>query len=571
MKNTSNKGLKKIFRIAMKKNKVAFGFQLVVTAIISALNIISALLLKYIIDVAISGTIKNLNQMLIISGIYILSLLVISFICNGVKSTYIRTAMQNIKFQVMKDVLSSDINMMNSSNTSKYMSIFSNDIPSLETDYVENLLVFIQNVITAVLGVLMMAYLDVTLFVCVIVVSVVTFSISGLFSKGSAKIEKDTTDSNETFVTFVNELLSGFQVIKSFMVENMVLNIFLKQSDILEKNKHKKRSMLGRITVLGETSTNLIVFFVFALGAWRSINGDITAGTIVAFIQLLNFIVMPIQIIPQCVAKFKGSKVISQNLDNCCYIEDKKTSNQEFTAPDVGIEFKNVSFGYQEGEDTIHDFSFSFESKKKYAIVGSSGSGKTTILQLMQSYWKGYRGEICLGNIEQAMLTNQQLFSQISVLQQEVFIFDTSIWNNITLFKDFKKEDVERVIDAANLRKLVNEKGNDYKCGENGNKLSGGERQRIAIARSLLLNVPLLLMDEATSSLDAQTAYDIENTILGLEDRLCIIVTHRYNKDALAKYDKILVMKKGRLVECGTFDELIANKNEFWKLYSLEI
>lgn len=128
---------------------------------------------------------------------------------------------------------------------------------------------------------------------------------------------------------------------------------------------------------------------------------------------------------------------------------------------------------------------------------------------------------------------------------------------------------MEQVIDAANLRELVAEKGFQYECGENGNKLSGGERQRIAIARCLLLNVPIMLMDEATSALDSNTAYEIEKTILNLESKTRIVVTHKYNRDLLKEYDEIIVMKKGAVAERGTFDELINKKEEFWNLYSL--
>ena len=322
------------------------------------------------------------------------------------------------------------------------------------------------------------------------------------------------------------------------------------------------------IKVSGEMSTNCIVLFVFAVGAWQAIHGTITAGTIVAFIQLMNFIVVPIQVIPQCVAKFKAVRAVTENLEELTESGDE----QRYEEQDIqgyNIAFHHVDFSYDGTEKALTDITISFDENKKYAIVGPSGSGKSTLIQLLQGYWNQYDGTMSLGGVDIRGISNKEIFSHISVLQQEIIIFDTSIWNNITLYKEFTKEQVERVVDAANLRELVTEKGLQYECGENGNKLSGGERQRIAIARCLLLNVPIMLMDEATSALDSNTAYEIEKTILNLESKTRIVVTHKYNKELLKEYDEIIVMKKGVIAERGTFDELIDKKAEFWRLYSL--
>ena len=559
---------KSILRTIFHKNKLRFVTQIAVSTIVAGLNVFSAILLKKIIDIATSGTIPELKNLLIVSGTYILTLLGVSFVCTFLKNTYIRKGMQNLKADIMEQILTGDINMMKRNTTSRYFTVFSSSVASIETDYIENLLVMIQNVITAVLGVILMIYLDISLFLCVLIVGGLTFSLSGLFMKNASDTEKRVMKSNEQFVTFAKEILSGFQIIKSFQAERTVLDIFDKKSNELESGKYKKRMLHDAIKVSGEMSTNCIVLFVFAVGAWQAIHGTITAGTIVAFIQLMNFIVVPIQVIPQCVAKFKAVRAVTENLEELTESGDE----QRYEEQDIqgyNIAFHHVDFSYDGTEKALTDITISFDENKKYAIVGPSGSGKSTLIQLLQGYWNQYDGTMSLGGVDIRGISNKEIFSHISVLQQEIIIFDTSIWNNITLYKEFTKEQVERVVDAANLRELVTEKGLQYECGENGNKLSGGERQRIAIARCLLLNVPIMLMDEATSALDSNTAYEIEKTILNLESKTRIVVTHKYNKELLKEYDEIIVMKKGVIAERGTFDELIDKKAEFWRLYSL--
>ena len=559
---------KSILRTIFHKNKLRFVTQIAVSTIVAGLNVFSAILLKKIIDIATSGTIPELKNLLIVSGTYILTLLGVSFVCTFLKNTYIRKGMQNLKADIMEQILTGDINIMKRNTTSRYFTVFSSSVASIETDYIENLLVMIQNVITAVLGVIVMIYLDISLFLCVLIVGGLTFSLSGLFMKNASDTEKRVMKSNEQFVTFAKEILSGFQIIKSFQAERTVLDIFDKKSNELESGKYKKRMLHDAIKVSGEMSTNCIVLFVFAVGAWQAIHGTITAGTIVAFIQLMNFIVVPIQVIPQCVAKFKAVRAVTENLEELTESGDE----QRYEEQDIqgyNIAFHHVDFSYDGTEKALTDITISFDENKKYAIVGPSGSGKSTLIQLLQGYWNQYDGTMSLGGVDIRGISNKEIFSHISVLQQEIIIFDTSIWNNITLYKEFTKEQVERVVDAANLRELVTEKGLQYECGENGNKLSGGERQRIAIERCLLLNVPIMLMDEATSALDSNTAYEIEKTILNLESKTRIVVTHKYNKELLKEYDEIIVMKKGVIAERGTFDELIDKKAEFWRLYSL--
>ena len=248
-------------------------------------------------------------------------------------------------------------------------------------------------------------------------------------------------------------------------------------------------------------------------------------------------------------------------------------NNQEKEAGDLvdhigqGIYFKNVSFGYDDKQKTLEDVTVSFEKGKSYAIVGASGSGKSTLLNLIMGSYTAYDGSITIGGKEVKNILPDSLYDLLSIVQQNVFVFDNTIENNITMFKNFTEEQIRDAVEKSGLKTLVDEKGLEYRCGENGCELSGGEKQRISIARGFLCKSSILLMDEATSALDAATSAAVENTIIRMKDMTRIVVTHKLNPALLSRYDEIVVMNKGRIegrgsydrlrVQCGYFDQLL--------------
>ena len=230
---------------------------------------------------------------------------------------------------------------------------------------------------------------------------------------------------------------------------------------------------------------------------------------------------------------------------------------------------EHVAFGYEAEKSVLQEVNFTFHAGKSYAIVGASGSGKSTLLNLLMASHSGYTGSICYDETQLQQISSESLYEMVSVVQQNVFIFNASIRDNITMFADFPREEVDRAIELSGLAKLIAERGEDYLCGENGSGLSGGEKQRISIARSLLKKSQVLLVDEATAALALETAYQVSNAILGLSGITSIVVTHSLDEGLLKQYDGILTLKNGSIVEARTFEELIAQKGYFYSLFTI--
>ena len=207
--------------------------------------------------------------------------------------------------------------------------------------------------------------------------------------------------------------------------------------------------------------------------------------------------------------------------------------------------------------------------RERIAIVGGSGSGKSTLLHLLMAGSTAYDGRILLDGTELREAAPESVYELISVIQQNVFVFNASIEENISMFRQFPQAELGDAIRHAHLGELLARRGQDSLCGENGCNLSGGEKQRISIARSLLKKSSVLLADEATAALDAQTAHQVSSDLLDLEGMTRIVVTHTLEQALLRRYDGILVLKNGEIAESGSFDELMARKGYFYALYTV--
>ena len=230
---------------------------------------------------------------------------------------------------------------------------------------------------------------------------------------------------------------------------------------------------------------------------------------------------------------------------------------------------KDISFGYEREHEVLHSVCMTFERGKSYAIVGGSGSGKSTLLNLLMGGLRPSAGSITYDGMDLQELSGTSLTELTTVIQQNVFTFDASIRDNITMFRDFSQQEVDEAIRRAHLTELIARRGEDFRCGENGKNLSGGEKQRIAIARGLLKKASLLLVDEATAALDAQTAHQVSEDLLSLRDMTRIVITHTLDGTLLRQYDCILALRDGRIVEQGSMEELLAKKGYFYALYTI--
>lgn len=560
---------KQIRKIMMKGNIFLFFVSVLCSLLSAVLNVFIAYLFQIIMDAATNHSMDGLTRAICFFVIYFIVYAANNLLLRETKNRFIQKALCQYKEYAFKKMMQKGISSFANESTSTYISGLSNDINSIEENLLQSVLNIVVYIATFVAALAMMFWYSWSLTLVAIICSILPMLVSFAIGNKLVVLEKSVSDGNKSFVGMVKDMLNGFSVVKSFKAETEVTSIFTKSNFQLEESKCQKRKRLDLIQLISGASGLLVQAAVFLYGSYLAIEGTITVGVVVAFVQLMNYILTPISIIPTLLAKCFAALGLMDKL------ADKLEDNQELMGNikkqelHDAIVCKDVSFGYEEGKQVLNHISLQFECGKSYAIVGASGSGKSTLLNLLLGSYNTYDGEILFDDVELKEISSSSLYDLLSIIQQNVFIFDSTVKENITMFKKFADMEIEQAIEKSGLRSFMKEKGEAYHCGENGVGLSGGERQRISIARSLLRKTPVLLMDEATASLDNATSYLVEDAILRIEEMIRIVITHKLQETMLRRYDQIIVLNEGSVIEKGSFSELMEKKGYFYSLFQI--
>lgn len=554
-----------------KRNHAAFLLALLSTLLIAALNLWIAWVLQQMID-TVSGVSGSL-ELPALAGC-VLSVLVAILVLKAWNYVswprFMERAMRQYKDYAFQKLTQKSISAFQRENSAHYISAFSNDATAIENGYLETQFGILSNVLLLVGALLMMLLYSPMMTLVACGFFILPILVSYLTGNRMEQAERVISERNGQWLATLKDSLSGFSVIKSFKAEGAIFGLFTQGNAAVEQAKCSKRKLLTVINGLAGVAAITAQLGTFLVGAWLALSGwGITPGILIVFIDLTANVINPIRELPTQLASRKAALAL---IDKLAAALDEQVREEGAHIPrqlESGITLNNVSFGYEAGCDILHGISTRFEAGKKYAIVGASGSGKSTLLNLLMAGHGSYGGEISYDGHELRDISSQSLYDIVSIIQQNVFVFNASIRDNITMFHDFPKAEVDRAIRLSGLSRLIAERGEDYLCGENGSGLSGGEKQRISIARSLLKKSRVLLVDEATAALDAETAYQVSSAILNLADVTGLVVTHSLDEALLRQYDGILALKNGSIVESGSFDQLMAQRGYFYSLYTV--
>ncbi len=400
--------------------------------------------------------------------------------------------------------------------------------------------------------------------------SLLPIAVSVVLGDRAATAEKALSDKKERYTGMLKDALTGFAVIKSFKAEKSIAGIHEESNNSVADAAKRRARVKIHVAYASGLAGGALQFGVFFVAAAMALSGrGITAGTAIVFVQLLNYVLAPIQTFPAFYAGTKASFELIGKLAQALHQNIPDVG--EPIAPQLtgGIRVRDLAFAYEENKPVLNDVDMDLRAGGCYALVGGSGSGKSTLLNLLMASSENYRGEILYDGRELKTVSPGSLYDLVSIIQQSVFVFNSTIRDNITMFSDFPEEEIDRAVRLSGLSGLIAEKGADYLCGENGAGLSGGERQRISIARALLRKTPVLLVDEATASLDAETSFEVLDAILKLDGYTRVIVTHDLDENILRRCTGLFALKNGAVSEQGTFDELMAQKGYFYSLYTV--
>lgn len=570
MREGSMKESKSLRKQLFVNSKGWLSVAIVTIIILSMYNIVISWLLQKIIDIAAGVDTTSISFVLLIAVITFIIFMIAYVAYRTARPRYIQKAMCQYKEYVFGKILEKPISAISKENSGKLISALTNDMRPVEEYYLDSVLSIIDISVGFIGALILMIWYSPILTIISLLLAVLPIMISIPSAKTLAEKEKMMSDKNADYVDIIKDILSGFPVIKSFQIEKEIHKRFIQDNDKMEKAKYERRYAEENVNLLSTAASVIMRLAVFIIGAWMAVSGTgVTPGIVLVFLQLVNFVIYPIEKIPTILANRKAAIAIMDKLATVFAENDVEQNSKSACTMKKGISVENVSFGYEHGKDILHNIRIEFTPGNKYAIVGSSGSGKTTLLNLLMHTYDNYTGSIKYDGVELKSISTDSLYKVISVVQQNVFVFNDTIYNNITLYKKFPAEEVYEAMNEAGLTNLIQRHGEDYVCGENGNALSGGEKQRIAIARALLRNTSVLFMDEATAALDELTANDIMTSILSMKDLTSIVVTHRLDANILKQFDEILVMHNGKVEEAGNFENLLERKGYFYSLFRI--
>ena len=536
-----------------------------------SLNLILSWIIQQLMDTAAgaSGAL-SFRTLLLISAGFVLLCAGLSLLNYASQPRFLERAMRQYKDFAFKKLIGKSISSFRDESAAGYLSALTNDAASIETNYLAQMLAMITKAVTFIGALLLMCRYSLLMTAIAAGLTVLPLIASLLTGSRLQAVESRVSERNGEFTAALSDCLAGFTVVKNFKAEREIFHLFAQSNKALEHEKFTGRRIKTLVGMIGAVTGIFAQLGVFIAGVYLSMKGgSMTPGAVVLFVNLMNFIISPIAELPGLLACRKAALGLVDKLAAALERSSSREGSETLNRLEHGIRLENVSFAYEPGKTVLHGINAEFEAGRAYALVGGSGSGKSTLLNLLMAAETNYSGHILADGIELSDISTESLYGTMAAIQQNVFVFNASIKDNVSMFRDFPKTEMDEAIARAHLGALIRERGEDYLCGENGSGLSGGEKQRISIARSLLKKSSVLLADEVTAALDAQTAHRVSSDILDLQGITRIVVTHTLEESLLRRYDKIFVLRGGRIEEAGSFANLMANKGYFYALFTV--
>jgi len=558
--------------------RVVFVFVAISAVLISIFSTITPYLIKIAVDDYLA--ISNFDGFILIICLMIVNLVltvVFMFLFSYFANLLGQNVIYDLRVKLFNHILSFKMSYFDKSSVGRLVTRAVNDMETIASIFSQGLFMIVADLLQMLIVVIVMLVLSWKLSLTIFVVLPFILFATRQFQKSMKVAFKEVRAEVSNLNSFVQERLTGMKIVQLFNREKIEYENFVKINE-----KHKKAWLKtvwynSIFFPIAELSTSITVGLIVWYGGLNVVLEDssVTLGTIFLFIQLSQMLFRPLR---QIADKFNTLQMgmvaanrVFKIIDTKSQISNNGNSNGNLITGD--IEFKNVIFSYVENEKVLKDVSFKVKSGEKVAIVGSTGSGKTTIVNLLSRFYDVDSGEICLNNKDIKDFELNELRLKIALVLQDVFLFADTILNNITLWN--KSISFDNVVTAAKkigihdfIMSLPG--GYNYNVKERGVMLSQGQRQLIAFLRAYLKNPSILILDEATSSVDTNSEELIQNATLKItENKTSIIIAHRLS--TILNSDRILVMNSGKLVETGTHKELIKKKDGYYRsLYEIQ-
>ena len=518
-------------------------------------------------------------------AVFIPVLVILAFMGKGISLYYARSIVivlgnrikQTLQNKMTNNILLSDSQTIESKHSGKYISTFLYDVGMIQELVSTGVLNIIKDSLTLITLIGLMFYQNWKLAIFSLIMMPLAAIVAKSLGKRMGKATTASVVSSGNFTTLISEILKSSKIIKIYQREDFEKNRSADAIKDLTDTQIKIGKVQIRAAPIMETLTGfMIAGFIYYAGILISV-GEIGINNFFSFLAAMMLAYQPVRSLATVNMLIYQGAAAGQRVFKIIDREIKIKDDHKLPSLQIdksNIKFENVSFQYETGKErAIKNISIDIEGEKITALVGHSGAGKSTILNLIPRFYEPQGGKIYLDSQEINKVSLKSLRDKISLVSQDVILFDDSVENNIKYAKlDATEQEIKNACKLAAADEFIDKLPNKYKTliGENAIRLSGGQKQRISIARAILKNSPIILLDEATSSLDADSEEKVQNAIFNLtKNRTTLVIAHRLS--TINKADKIILMKDGNVLKHGTHSELLKNSKEYESLYKKQM
>ena len=544
--------LKKVFR-STPQMLVALFF----AAISTILEGIVTVKMMGLIDYAISGDLDLLKSKIPELLVLAVLLLPVGILTSITKAWYRKDANLAMKMHYVRGVFRKNISEFQKENTANYISRLTNDCNTIDKNFIEGIYTVFQGIANFFVGIWIISTVSPWMILLSFALTLVNVLIATVMHKPVERNYKERSDMFDGYTSYIKEVLSAFHIVKSNNLQEKVTRDYYEKSEAIQKKGYLIEKMMTFINAAQNFTMNTSMYGILCILGYLTIQGKITAGGLLIVTQGIQKIAWPLFMLSEALPKVFTSKSLSKKIADSLKNSDQYEETISMQDFKENIVLEKVGFQYQDEIDSkkiLTDVNLNLKKNGKYLIIGPSGGGKSTLLKLLRKYFSPTDGRIFIDGKQLRDVKKEDYFSMIANVEQQVFLFQDTLKNNITLYKSYTEEEITAAIEAAGLMQFVESlpNGLDTMIYDNGRNISGGERSRIVIARAMLTKASILFMDEAFASLDMERAKEIEQTILKLKNITVINVSHVVFRDTKELYDGVYTVK-------GTVKEMKAS------------